>query len=77
MQTGKELAEYIVEIVRGLTRPILLGMMVTVVSLKVYDGQASDIPGWFWGTMIPWFIWWSADRSLKHYSERKNKKIGD
>ena len=61
----KEYAEFI----RAITRPFCLIFMVICISLMVYDGK--EVPGWFWGTFAPFFIWWSTDRSIKHIKDSK------
>ena len=59
-----ELAEF----VKSVTRPFCLVVMVVVIALMVYQGR--EVPTWFWGSFAPMFIWWSVDRSLKHFRSR-------
>ena len=64
----------IAEFIQGITRPICLIVMVSVISVMVYQGR--EVPTWFWGSFLPFFAWWSTDRTLKHLGERKAKIKG-
>ena len=58
----------IAEFIRGITRPICLFLMVLCILALVYQGR--EVPTWLWGTFVPFFAWWGADRTLRHHHER-------
>jgi len=61
---------WIVEIGRGLTRPIITIIFAAVIAQIVVE--KIDAPTWFLSLAGACILWWFGDRTLQHIKEKKN-----